>query len=137
MSSMIPMPPRQIPVGPGGPGPGGPGGPLAALGGAAGPGGPGGPGGAPPSAIGSGNDPDAQNVTELLRKAADLLGQAATAEKDDIDAAAIHKLAVGVHQQIAAEQKLNDDVMGAGPGAKMIRKTAPPAGGSGGSGGGY
>jgi hypothetical protein len=64
----------------------------------------------------------------------ELVTQAATAEKDDIDANAIHKIAVAISGQIAAEQKLNDDVMGAGPGVKMIRKTAPAAGGSGGGG---
>ena len=107
MSSMIQAPPPSINIG----------GPAQ-----------GGPAGGPPSAIGAGNDPDAQQVTGLLRKAFSALTQAAQLEKDDIDASAISKLAAQVHSQIAAEQKLTDDVMGAGPGAKMIRKTAPGPG---------
>lgn len=110
MSQMIPQPPPSIQVG----GPAG-GGPQ--------PGGPAGPGA---------GDADAQNVTSLLKKALALVNQAAAAEADDIDASAIHKLAAGISQQIAAEQKLTDDVMGAGPGVKMVRKAsgggAPPGG---------
>lgn len=105
MSSMIPAPPSSIQIGGGGPG------------------GPPGPGGDP-----SGGDPADQDVVGLLRKAFDALQAAASAEKDDIDASSITKLAAQVHAQIAAEQKLTDDVMGAGPGVKMIRKTAPAPG---------
>lgn len=98
MSSMISQPPPSIQI----PGSGG---------------GPGGPGGAP-----SGGDPDAGDVTSLLKQALALVNQAAAAEKDDIDASQIHQLAAALSKQIAAEQQLTDSVMGAGPGVKMVRK---------------
>ena len=110
MSSIIPQLPSQIQI-PGGPG-AGPGDP-----------GPGGPGGE--------SGPDDADVVSLLKQALGLVQKAASAEKDDIDTAAIHKIAVAISSQVAAEQKLNDDVMGAGPGVKMIRKTAPAPGGGG------
>jgi hypothetical protein len=85
----------------------------------------------PPSiSVNGGDSPqggDDANVVSLLKQALDLVNQAAAAEKDDIDTAAIHKIAVGISSQIAAEQKLTDDVMGAGPGVKMVRKTQGPA----------
>ena len=108
MSSMIPHLLASISIG----GPGGSGGPS---------GGPEGPG-----------DQDSPDVVSLLRKAMDALQQAAQVEKDDIDASKITKIAAQVHAQIAAEQQLTDQAMGAGPGVKMIRKTAPSGGGAGG-----
>ncbi len=55
----------------------------------------------------------------------------------DQDTAAIAKIAMAIHQQIAAEAKLQDDVMGAGPGVKMIRKAGGPGGAPPSDSGGY
>ncbi len=114
MSSMIQAPPPSIDVGGGDPG-----------------------GGGPSDAMGAASGGANAKVVDLLKQALDLIQQASDAEPDDQDTAAIAKIAMAIHQQIAAEAKLTDDVMGAGPGAKMIRKAGGGGGAAPPSGGGY
>lgn len=122
MSSMIHQPAPSIQIGgpQGAPGQAGPG-PLQ---------GPGPAGGGPGSQV----DPAA--VKQNLQKAYQALMAAASAEGHDPDGAQYTQLAAKVHSLIAASTSLEDDVMGAGPGVKMIRKTAN-GGAAGGAGGGY
>ncbi len=94
------------------------------------------PGGDPGAAMGAASDGNAK-VVDLLKQALDLIQQASDAEPDDQDTAAIAKIAMAIHQQIAAEAKLQDDVMGAGPGVKMIRKAGGPGGAPPSDSGGY
>lgn len=115
MSSMIPTPPRQIQIGGGAPS--GPGAPAAPGGAQNGPG-----------------DPDSADVVGLLKQALQLVQKAGNAEKDDADAAGIHAIAANIAKQIGNEQGLVDKAMGAGPGVKLVRKSAP--GGGSGYGGG-
>jgi hypothetical protein len=115
MSMMLPTPPRQIQIGGGAPSGGGA------------------PGG-PPAAQNGPGDPDSGNVVSLLKQALQLVQKAGNAEKDDGDAAGIHAIAASIAKQIGNEQGLVDKAMGAGPGVKLVRKSAP-AGGSGYGGG--
>lgn len=69
------------------------------------------------------------NPVELLRQALSLVRQAAEAEPDDEDQAALEKIGASIAQQIATDQKLRDTATGAGPGAKLVRKVARGAGG--------
>lgn len=111
MSSMIPMPPRQIP-----------------LGGPAVPPGAGGPAG--PSRGGDG--PDSEQVRKLVSQAVDLIRQAEDLEGDDGDKALLAKAAADLRGFVGNQQKMLDTAMGAGPGVKIMRKNAPPSGGPGG-----
>lgn len=113
MSSMIPMPPRQIQIGGGGGAPSGPG--LPPSGGAPGQGG-----------------PDSAQVKKLLQNAITSLDQAKMLEGDDADAAQIAKISAEIHSLIGAAQKMEDTAFGAGPGVKLVRKNgagAAPIGG--------
>jgi hypothetical protein len=96
-------------------------------------------GGPPPPPIGAPPDtgggipgqPDSPDVTDLINQAADLLQQALSQEKDPEDKALIADLIAKAHKFTGSQQKLIDQAVGAGPGAKVIRKA------TGGGGGGY
>lgn len=100
--------------------------PRPQVGGAAAPGLPG-VGGPPPGSQGGGDGPDSPQVESLLRRAKQLVLQAEGMEKDAEDQAKLTKLAADIQGFLGAQQKLNDSAMGAGPGVKLIRKTAPGA----------
>lgn len=81
-------------------------------------------GGAPPEPTsGSGGDP-----AELMRKALETTRQAAAAEPDDEDQALLEKIGADIAKYLAAQQKLTDSAMGAGPGVKLVRKAAGNSG---------
>lgn len=96
-----------------------------------GPGGPSpvglGPGGPPPTidlpqeeaAPARGGDP-----SELVRQALDLLHQALVAEKDDEDTLVLEQMTTLGQKYLAQQQKLGDQATGAGPGVKLVRKSA-------------
>lgn len=73
--------------------------------------------------------PDSQSVTDLVNQAADLLQKALSQEKDAEDKAMLADLIAKAHKFAGSQQKLLDQATGAGPGAKLVRKTT--------SGGGY
>jgi hypothetical protein len=83
----------------------------------AGGGAPGGPGG--PAGGGGSRDPD-----EILREAKALIAEAIAVEKDEEDLLQLEDIATKIQKYLATSQKLVDSVMGGGPGAKLIRKTA-------------
>lgn len=98
---------------------GGGGDPLAALGGGM---------GAPPEAApepeGGGSNAD------NMRQVKDLLRMILENEPDEQDSLLLEKMLTEAQQYLANEEKLVDTATGAGPGAKLLRK-------SGGGGGGY
>ena len=112
MSSMLSSPPPSIQIG-GGPAPGGPGGPQGDSG-------------------GKGDGPDSEQVKSLIQKAIEALDQAKGLEGDPGDQALIAKCVADLHGFIGNQQKMLDTAMGAGPGVKIMRKSAPPSGGGGG-----
>ena len=108
-----------------GPGPGGPPGGLPPglgqlLAGGGGPGGPGagGPpsGGGPPPGMPGGSAEDLVNQAKILVQKASLI------EKDPEEQQELHTILLGMAKYLAGEQALKDQAMGAGPGAKIIRK---------------
>lgn len=105
MSNMIPTPPQSIQIG----------------------GGQGAPGGGPGAPQGGG-DVDPASVKKNLKDAVASLLAAQQAEGDDADAAQIAQLVAKIHTLIAGHQQLQDQVMGGGPGAKIVRKTTPRGG---------
>jgi hypothetical protein len=89
---------------------------LAALGG----GGPIGP--KPETDDVPGTDPEV-----LVQKASDLIKRAIAAESDHEDKLLLEKITTECQQYLASQQKLGDTAMGAGPGAKMVRKATARA----------
>lgn len=112
MSQMISSPPPSIQIG-GGSSPGAPG---------AGP---------PSSGDGPGDGPDSEAVKRLIQTAISALDQAKGLEGDPGDQALIAKCVADLHGFIGNQQKMLDSAMGAGPGMKIMRKSAPPSGGVG------
>lgn len=105
-------PPSHIPV-PGGGGPAGPSvGPSA------------GPSDADESTGGDG--PDSPKVADLCDQAVSILQQAGDLEADAADKAKFSKWIAEIHAFLGEQQKLQDTAMGAGPGAKVIRKATSP-----------
>ena len=104
-------------------------------------GGPGGP--PPPSGFGppepSPPDTQSQDPAELVRKALELIRQAAIAEPDDIDQAKLEKVSTEMAAYLADQQKLTDGMMGTSDVHRGVRKTlqrgAPPGAPVGGPGG--
>lgn len=82
-------------------------------------------GGAPPAppADAAGGDP-----LELMRKALENTRKAAVAEPDDEDQALLEKIGADIAKYLAAQQKLTDSALGAGPGVKLVRKAAGNSG---------
>lgn len=113
MSSMLGSPPPSIQIGGGGS-----------------PGAPGGNSG--PGAGGPGDGPDSDAVKALIQEAISKLDQAKGLEGDPGDQALIAKCVADLHGFIGNQQKMLDTAMGAGPGVKIMRKSAPPSGGGGG-----
>jgi hypothetical protein len=72
--------------------------------------------------------PDSPKVTDLINQAADLLTQALSQEKDPEDKALIADLVAKAHKFAGSQQSLLDKATGAGPGAKLVRKTTPSNG---------
>jgi hypothetical protein len=99
----------------------------------------GGGGGGPPGQIpvpGGGAAPDAgagdqQGAIDKVTQAIQIVKEAIDAEPDHEDKLLLEKVATELQQYLAAQQKLTDQVMGAGTGAKAVRKATggPPAGG--------
>lgn len=83
---------------------------------------PGAPEEAPPQESSS-SDP-----LELMRQALETTRKAAAAEPDDEDQAMLEKIGADISKYIAAQQKLTDSAMGAGPGVKLVRKAAGNSG---------
>ena len=102
---------------------GGPGGPPPSI---SLPGGP--PGGGPPA---GGEPTGPEGLVAKARKLLSGVRELAELEPDDEDQAALDKIAADISKYIAAQQKLTDSALGAGPGVKLVRKAA------GNSGGGY
>jgi hypothetical protein len=82
----------------------------------------------PLAAEGESSDP-----SDLVRQALDLLRKALEIEPDDEDTLLLEKMTTQGQQYLAAQQKLGDQAMGAGPGEKFLRKS----GNGGSAGGGY
>lgn len=105
------------------------------MGGGAPPTGPSGPPAPEPSGgAGSVTSKPVGDKTDNIRHAIELLDQYMTEEEDDEDLALVSKIQADLQKLLANNQKLNDQAMGAGPGAKFLRKS-----GNGGAnqGGGY
>lgn len=64
------------------------------------------------------------NAEELVKKAKDLIRQAIEAEPDQEDKMILEDTASRMQKYLAAQQKLGDSAMGAGPGVKLVRKAA-------------
>jgi hypothetical protein len=108
--------------------------------------GPGGPGGGPPSHIpipsgpsdaagpapdaggdsGPGDGPDSPKVSDAVNTAIDAISGVIDLEGDAADKAFLAKVVADLHKFLGDQQKLADQAMGAGPGAKMIRKASSP-----------
>ena len=108
--------------------------------------GPGGPGGGPPSHIpipsgpsdagpapdspdaggGPGDGPDSPKVSDAVNTAIDSISGVIDLEGDAADKAFLAKIVADLHKFLGDQQKLADQAMGAGPGAKMIRKASSP-----------
>lgn len=70
---------------------------------------------------------------EMMRQALDLTRSSAESEPDDEDQAELEKIGAAIAAYIGKQQKLVDTATGAGPGAKLVRKsTAQSAAGGGG-----
>lgn len=97
-------------------------------GGPAGPGGPppmGAPAGPPEASEGPGpspTSPPSGDKNDMLRQAIDVLTAYKVEEKDDEDLAAVAKIVADIQKLLASQQKLADQAIGAGPGAKFMRK---------------
>jgi len=107
MSSMIPQPPPEIQIGGGG------GGPPPMDGG-------GDPGGGTPGKI------DMAEAKKHVLAAIQSIEAAAVAEGDPQDEATLKTLAAKLMSMVGANQGLEDQAMGAGPGVKLIRKSTQP-----------
>lgn len=103
---------------------GGPPMPPQGGGGQPGPGGPGGP-------SGSITSKPTGDKTDSIRQAIELLNVYLVEEEDDEDLALVSKIQADLQKLLANNQKLTDQAMGAGPGARFLRKQG------GGQGGGY
>lgn len=82
------------------------------------------PGGEAPQ---GGGDP-----SDMVREALDLLRAALDAEPDDEDTLVLEQMTTLGQKYLAAQQKLSDTAMGAGPGEKYVRKQGQSSGGGGG-----
>ena len=71
--------------------------------------------------------------TDTIRHAIELLNEYQMDEEDDEDLALVSKIQADLQKLLANNTKLQDQAMGAGPGAKFLRKQQ----GAGGGGGGY
>jgi hypothetical protein len=99
----------------------------------------GGGGGGPPGQIpvpGGGGQSDAgggdqQSSIDKVNQAIQLVQDAIDSEPDHEDKLLLEKVTTELQQYLAAQQKLTDEVMGAGSSAKAVRKASagPPAGG--------
>ena len=87
-------------------------------------------GGMPPTGPGSPTSKPRGDKTDAIREAIELLHVYMTEEEDDEDLALVSKIQADLQKLLANNQKLEDTAMGAGPGAKFLRK-------AGGGGGGY
>ncbi len=86
-------------------------------------------GGAPPAPPAeSGGSEWPSDPVALARKLLEGTRKLAEIEPDDEDQAAIEKLGADISKYIAAQQKLTDSAMGAGPGVKLVRKAAGNSG---------
>jgi len=91
----------------------------AMMGGPAGPG----PGGPPPGAAGpSPTSPTKGDHTDRLRDAIESLTAFKIEEQDDEDLALADEIIAKCQKLLANNQKLADQAVGAGPGAKFMRK---------------
>lgn len=84
---------------------------------------PGGDGGEPPAPDAGGGDP-----MKMMRDALEMTRKAAAAEPDDEDQALLEKIGADIAKYLAAQQKLTDSALGAGPGVKLVRKAAGNSG---------
>lgn len=89
---------------------------------------------APSGGAGSVTSPPSGDHTDNIRHAIELLDQYMTEENDDEDLALVSKIQADLQKLLANNQKLTDTAVGAGPGAKFLRKQN---GGGGSQGGGY
>lgn len=92
------------------------------------------PAGPPEAAEGpaaSPTSPQSGDKNDMLRQAIDVLTAYKVEEQDDEDLAMVAKIVADIQKLLASQQKLADQAIGAGPGAKFMRKQG------GGSGGGY
>lgn len=89
-------------------------------------------GGGPPASISLGGgappppaeDAGPSDPLALMREALDKTRKAADAEPDDEDQALLEKIGADIAKYLAAQQKLTDSAIGAGPGVKLVRKAA-------------
>lgn len=79
-------------------------------------------GGAPPAP--PAEDAGSSDPLALMREALDKTRKAADAEPDDEDQALLEKIGADIAKYLAAQQKLTDSAIGAGPGVKLVRKAA-------------
>jgi hypothetical protein len=70
--------------------------------------------------------PDSPKVADLIDQAAEMLKQALDQESDPEDKALIADLIAKAHKFTGQQQKLVDQATGAGPGAKLVRKSQSP-----------
>ncbi len=83
------------------------------------------PGGGDPGAGGGGQPgPDTPDVEQAVQDAIDSLGQALDGENDPPDKATLAKIIADLHKFLGDQQNLLDKAVGAGPGAKIVRKAA-------------
>lgn len=87
---------------------------------------PAGAGGAAPAAGGS----DQAGAEKLVQQAKVLIRQALEKEPDHEDAMQLEDIASRMQKYLATQQKMVDSAMGAGPGTKMVRKSAQQGSGS-------
>ena len=77
-----------------------------------------GPGAAP------GQDAGPDSASVLVDRAAQLIQQAISQEKDPVERSGLAKIYALLHQFAATEQKQKDAAMGAGPAVQVLRRTA-------------
>lgn len=75
---------------------------------------------------GGGDGPDTPKVADGVQSAIDALTGVLPDEGDASDKAFLAKIIADLHKFLGDQQKLQDTAMGAGPGAKMIRKASSP-----------
>lgn len=73
-----------------------------------------------------------QNPEDLIQQAKDLIDKAIPLDPDHEDKLLLEKIATEMQQYLANQQKLGDTALGAGPGAKMVRKATARQQGTGG-----
>jgi hypothetical protein len=65
-------------------------------------------------------------VSDAVNTAIDAISGVIDLEGDAADKAFLAKVVADLHKFLGDQQKLADQAMGAGPGAKMIRKASSP-----------